>query len=148
MNEELKPLELNKSLVMNEDYKKIITSAENGRYRYHDYSKEIIQEIANKNTEGLYCNDINPIVQALFPQYLICSGLWDNFLMFEIKDNERANSPKYSYLDVGSYLDNDKEAKCNLLMEEILDLFYENKLSIHPCWIKALATVKEELEGK
>ena len=149
MKEKLKPLELNKSLVMNEEYKKVITSAEKGRYSYYDYSKEIIQEIANKDFEQLYCADARPIVQALFPKYLITSGLWDNFLMFEIVDNERANSPKYCYLDACSYLDNDDKARCNLLLEEIIDLFNKNDITPHESWITALREIKVKYaEGK
>ena len=144
MKKELKPLILNKSLEMNEEYKKNITSAENGRYSYFDYSKEIVQKIANKDFNQLYCADVRPIVQALFPQYLICSGLFDGFLMFEIKNNYRVDPPKYCYLDVGSYLNNNKEVKCNLLIEEIFDIFNKNDIKAHESWIKALEIIKKE----
>lgn len=138
-----KPLILNKELVVNEEYKKVITSAEEGSYEYYDFSKEKVQEIAIKNINNLTYYDACVLVQALFPKYLICSGLLDSFLMFEIKNNERKDPPKYCYYNLVNYLNNDKESKVNLLISEIIDLFKANNIQYHETWDKALKEVEE-----
>ena len=97
-------LTLNKTLVINENAKQIITTAEKGRYSYFDYSKETIQDIASKHPNELTQKTAFTIVQALFPEFLICSGLFDAFLMFEIKDNKRSDPPKFCYDHIHCYL--------------------------------------------
>lgn len=132
---------LNKKLEMDEEAKRIITTAEGGRYSYFDYTKEKIQEIALKNLDDIKRIDANILVQALFPKYLICGGLFDNFLMFEIKNNRRADPPKYCYYDLTSYLNNNNEVKFNYLASEIIDLFKVNDIQYNEQWNKLL---KEE----
>lgn len=132
---------LNKKLEIDEEAKKIIITAEGGRYLYFDYTKEKIQEIALKNLDDIKRKDANILVQALFPKYLICDGLFDNFLMFEIKNNKRVDPPKYCYYDLTSYLNNNKELKFNYLAFEIIDLFKANNIQYNEQWNKLL---KEE----
>lgn len=129
---------LNKKLEINEEAKNIITNA---RYSYFDYTKEKIQEIANKNLEDLKHKDACVLVQALFPNYLICGGLFDAFLMFEIEDNKRVDPPKYCYSNLTSYLDNNKKLKFNHLASEIIDLFETNNIQYNEEWHKL---IKEE----
>lgn len=138
-----KELTLNKNLTINEEYKKIITSAEKCRYSYFDYSKEKVQEIANKNLNDLKYTDAATLVQALFPQYLICSGLVDSFLMFEIKNGVRQDPPKYCYMHLDSFLNNDKKAKLNNLTSEIIDLFKSNNIKYNKHWDMLLEKIKE-----
>ena len=129
---------LNKKLEIDEEAKRIITTAEGGRYEYFDYTKEKIQEIASKNLDDIKMIDADVLVQALFPKYLICGGLFDCFLMFEIKKNRRADPPKYCYSDLTSYLNNDKESKFNYLASEIIDLFKVNDIQYNEQWNKLL----------
>ena len=129
---ELKELVLNKKLIINENQKKVITSAERGRYTYFDFSKEKITEIAQKPFSELTLLDGFSLVQALFPEYLICSGIFDCFLVFEIKNNKRIDPPKYWFNSFGSYLNN--KTNFNLLCKEIIDLFRKNDISYHYGW--------------
>lgn len=129
---------LNKKLEMDEEAKRIITTAEGGRYSYFDYTKEKIQEIALKNLDDIERNDADILVQALFPKYLICGGLFDCFLMFEIKKNRRIDPPKYCYCDLTSYLNNDDKLKFNYLAFEIVDLFKANDIQYNEQWNKLL----------
>ena len=131
-------LKLNKDLTINEEYKKVITEAERGRYNYFDFSKEKIQEIALKDLKDLKYNDAACLVQALYPQYLIGSGLFDGFLMFEIKKGVRVDPPKYCYGNLTSYLNNDKKTKFNYLAAEIIDLFKNNNIEYNQDWHKLL----------
>lgn len=127
-------LNLNKSLEINEEYKKIITSAEKGRYSYFDYDRESVQAVAKKNIKDVKQVDCFILVQALFPEYLICSGLIDCFLMFEIKNNYRVDPPKYYYSTLGSFLNNNKEVQANFLIDEIMDLFDKNNIECDNSW--------------
>ena len=131
-------LKLNKDLTINEEFKKIITEADNGRYSYFDFTKEKIQEIALKDLNDLKYDDAVTLVQALYPQYLICSGLIDCFLMFEIKKGVRVDPPKYYYCDLRSYLNNDKKTKFNHLATEIIDLFKNNNIDYNQDWHQLL----------
>jgi hypothetical protein len=131
-------LKLNKDLTINEEYKKVITEADSGRYSYFDFTKEKLQEIALKDLKDLKYNDAATLVQALYPQYLICSGLFDCFLMFEIKKGVRVDPPKYYYGDLQSYLNNDKKTKFNYLAAEIIDLFKNNNIEYNQDWHKLL----------
>lgn len=142
-------LKLNKTLVIDEESKKIITSAERGRYSYFDYTEEIIKNIAMKDMEEVTRNEWFAIAQALFPNYLICSGLIDSFLMFEIKNQVRIDPPKYYYCNLWSFLNNDREARVNLLVEEVKDLFNKNNINYHESWnIELFDKINSIKEGK
>lgn len=132
-------LKLNKNLVIDEKHKKVITDAEGGRYAYFDFTKDKIQEIAKKDLSELKLNDTFYLVQALFPEYLISSGLFDCFLMFKIKNGVRVDPPKYCYRNLQSYLNNDTESKFNYLAGEIIDLFKNNGIDYNQNWNKLLA---------
>jgi len=129
-----KELKLNKDLTIKEEYKKVITEAERRSYSYFDYTKEKIQEIASKDLTELKVKDGFYLVQALYPQYLVCSGLIDNFLIFEIKKGMRVDPPKYYYRNITSYLNNDDKNKFNYLAAEIVDLFKVNNIEYNKLW--------------
>lgn len=135
---------LNKNLEMNKDFKENIISAENGRYTYYDYDLQTIKDIAkvNPQTELTY-NNAATLVQVLFPEYLVCSGLFDSFIMFKVKDGRRGVSPKYCYRSLDSYLNNN-DKKDNLLIEEIVDLFKQNNIDYNKMWNEVLERIKGE----
>lgn len=130
----LEKLVLNKNLLVNKEDKKVIINAEGGRYGYFDFSKETIQEIANKELKEVKFNEWNSIIQALFPKHLICSGLFDCFLMFNIKNDKRVDPPKYYYRNLSSYLNNDEKSQLNKLNLEIKDLFIKNNIKWDNSW--------------
>ena len=137
MKTKLEALTLNKDLQLNKKYKDIIISAENGRYSYFDYSKDVIQNIANNNLSDIDWEDCAYLLQALFPQYLICSGLFDSFLMFEIENGKRSDPPKYFYKDLQSFLNNGEgKTQYNYLGNEIIDLFKANGIRYNSEWDK------------
>ena len=143
MKKELKELVLNKELIINESHKKTICSAEGGRYYYFDFTKEKISEIAQKNFSELEMEDGFYLVQALFPEYLICSGLFDCFVIFEIQNGVRQDPPKYFFRDLISYLNN--HTNFNLLCDEIIDLFKKNNIPYHYGWDVFSKEVKERV---
>lgn len=128
-------MKLNKDLTIFEKYSEKIRFAEKGRYCYFYFPKGKIQDIANlNNEEELTQNIAFTLAQALFPEYLICSGLFDSFLMFEIKDCARVDPPKYFYNHFGCFLNNKKDVKENHLGLEIKDLFKKNNIKYSSLW--------------
>lgn len=136
---------LNKNLEMNKDFKENIIFAENGRYTYYDYDLQTIKDIAKVDPQKeLTYNNVATLVQVLFPEYLVCSGLFDNFIMFKVKNGRREDSPKYCYRSLDSYLNNNNDKKDNLLIEEIVDLFKQNNIDYNKIWDEALERIKGE----
>lgn len=120
------------------DYSKWKKNIESKRYSYFDFNHEEIERIAKKNLQEVSNDEIRLLVQALFPEYLQCSGLFDAFLLFDVVDGERVDPPKYFYGNLRSYLNNDKEAKVNRLCDEIKELFQENEIECSEEWRKWL----------
>lgn len=138
-------IQLNKDLSIDfSKYKKEITTAENGRYSYFDFSKEAVSEIASKEIDDVSVPELRMLAQALFPEYLQCGGLFDGFLFFEIRQNRRVDPPKYYYCVLSSYLNNDKKAKVNRLSEEVKDLFEKNGISYSESWKQFFDGLKKE----
>ena len=126
-------IEANKDLSI--DFSEWKKNIESKRYSYYDFNKEIVEKIAKINDiEGVSNGDIRILVQALFPQYLECSGLFDSFLLFAVVDGVRIDPPKYFFGNLKSYLNNDKEAKVNRLSDEIKDLFERNNIEYSEMW--------------
>lgn len=122
---------LNKNLDF--DYEAIKANITKRRYGYYDFSKEKVEEIASKKVEEVG-NDVRVLVQALFPQYLQCSGLFDGFVLFNVVDGVRIDPPVYYYRSCSSYLNNDDKAKVNRLADEIKDLFESNGIQYSEGW--------------
>lgn len=104
--------------------------------------------IALKNIYDIEIVEAFSIVQALFPNYLVCSGLFDSFLLFEIKDGRRIDPPKYFYNHFASYLNDDKVAKCNKLIDEIMDLFEQNNITCDKSWYEYYEKTQQQNKEK
>ncbi|MEG2687541.1 MAG: hypothetical protein RSA24_00075 [Clostridia bacterium] len=128
-------IEANKDLSI--DFSEWKKNIESKRYSYYDFNKEIVERIAKINDIKSVSNkDIRVLVQALFPQYLECTGLIDYFLLFAVVDGVRIDPPKYYWFNLTSYLNNDKEAKVNRLSDEIKDLYEQNDIEYSEMWKK------------
>ena len=110
---------------------------------YFDFSREEVERIAKKNVKEVSTAEIRTLVQALFPQYLQCSGLFDGFLLFEVVNGERIDPAKYCYATCNSYLDNNDKVKANRLIEEIEDLFEQNEIDCSEDWKSYFRQAKE-----
>lgn len=116
-----------------EQKKEIVGSS----YTYYDYTKETIEEIAHKNVKDLVYQDGAILVQALYPKNLICSGLFDRFLVFECHNGDREDPPKFFFHN----LDN-KE-----LLDKIFAMFKREKIKPHSTW-ETLRSVVNKREDK
>lgn len=138
----LEKLTLSKTLELpSED---VIENIKGKRYDYFEFSREKIQEIASKDIAEINYKDAATLVQALFPNYLICSGLFDSFIMFETRNGIRIDPPKYWYRNLRSYLNNNEELKYNRLIDEMIDLFNQNDIVPHQSWLDFCNMLKEE----
>ena len=108
------------------------------RYSYFHFSKEVIQEIAHKKLEDVKWSDAAILVQALFPNNLICSGLIDCFLIFECFNGVRQDPPKYCYYNLSKRVNNCKNKDQLLLIEAIITLFEKNGIEADKSWYEYL----------
>lgn len=122
------------------DWKKNITSK---RYCYYDFDRSMVENIAKKNDDELTDRDFRVLVQSLFPQYLLCSGLFDSVVLFDVIDGVRIDPSKYCYRNIYSYLNNDNEVKVNRLINEIEELFKLNNIACSDDWTKSFKKSKE-----
>ncbi len=134
-------IETNKDLAIDySEWKKNITS---GGYTYFDFSRDEVERIAKKNVKEVSTVEIRTLAQALFPQYLQCSGLFDGFLFFDVFCGERIDPPKYCYATCSSYLNNNDRVKVNRLIDEIEDLFEQNEIDCSDDWKSYFRQAKE-----
>ncbi len=136
-----KQIILNKNLDF--DFRKIKENITKKRYCYYDFNKKKVQEIASKDLGEVSDGELCILVQALFPKYLVCSGLFDNYVFFDVADGVRIDPPVYFYHFLGSYLNNDREAKVNRLAYEIKDLFESNGIRYSQGWREYFNRLKE-----
>lgn len=130
---ETKRILTNKSLAINyAEWKKNITLF--GHDYYYDFNQDMVNNVAQKNIKDVKFEDLCVLAQALFPQYLLCHGLFDNFIFFEVEDGVRVDPPIYCYRNLRSYLNNDNDAKVNRLAFEIKDLFIQNNIVYSDSW--------------
>ncbi len=136
-------IETNKDLSI--DFSKWKANITKIRYKYFDFDKEKIEAIAKKNSEDDITDDnFRTIIQALFPQYLLCSGFIDSVIIFIVNNGVREDPPKYYYSDLRAYLNNDNEAKVNRLSDEIKDLFEKNEIEYSDLWKDFFSEEKNE----
>lgn len=133
----------NKDLTIdNVEVKKMIEEAD---YEYYDFSPTSISRIAQESDiKNIGNHDLKSLVQALFPDALICSGLFDGIVLFSVCGGKRIDPPKHWYCDFASYLDNDNNAKVNRLKDEIKDLFEKNNIKPSDEWKRYFETNGEE----
>ena len=125
------------------EWKKNITSK---RYSYYDFDRDKVESIAKKAVNEVSNDEIRTLVQALFPQYLQCSGFIDAFLFFDVINGVRIDPPKYYYGNCNSYLNNDSAANVNRLIEEIEDLFEQNEIDCSEDWKSYFKQAKEKAQ--
>ena len=130
----IKTVQIETNRDLTQDFSDSKQKIENARYRYYDYSRDKILEIVSKDIRAVEDHEIREIVQALFPDYLICSGLFDGILLFEIRNGTRVDPPKYFYRNLSAYLNNDEKSKVNRLKDEIKSMLEQNEIPYHDSW--------------
>ncbi len=116
-----------------------IEEAENKRgYTYYDFTEESCKALAAKHVKDLTYPEWCSFVQMLYPHDLICSGLFEPFLVFHInKKNKRQDPPAEHWenlMDKGSN---------GILIERIVSVLVENGIEPHESWKSCLETARE-----
>lgn len=124
-----------------EDDKKLI---ESGRYRYYDFTEEIVQNIVGKYINDVENTEWRILLQMLYPRNMIGSGLFQPILIFKIsKSGKRVDPPLEAY----NSIDDLKEDTC-LLFKIIEHIEQNSKLKIHNSWYKAKEKILKEEENR
>ena len=123
-----------------EDDKKLIESE---RYRYYDFTEEIIKQIMSKNISKVTNEQWRILLQMLYPKNMIGSGLFQPILIFKIsKSGERVDPPLEAYNSINDLKGN------NCLLFKIIEYIENNSnLKIHNSWYEAKESIKGGTEG-
>lgn len=120
-----------------EDDKRLI---ESGKYRYYDFTEEIVRKIVSKNINDVINEEWRILLQMLYPSNMIGSGLFQSILIFKIsKSGKRVDPPLEAYNSINDL----KEGTC--LLFQIIEYIEKNsKFKIHDSWYE----VKEKMLKK
>ena len=124
-----------------EEDKKLI---ESGRYKYYDFTEEIVQNIVSKYINDVENTEWRILLQMLYPRNMIGSGLFQPILIFKIsKSGKRVDPPLEAYNSINDL----KEDTC-LLFKIIEHIEQNSKLKIHNSWYKAKEKILKEEENR
>lgn len=120
-----------------EDDKKLI---ESGRYRYYDFTEEIVRKVVSKHISDVTNEEWRILLQMLYPNNMIGSGLFQPILIFKIgRNGKRVDPPLEAYNSINDL----KEGTC--LLFQIIEYIEKNsKFKIHDSWYE----VKEKMLKK
>ncbi len=120
-----------------EDDKSLI---ESGRYRYYDFTEEVVENIVSKHINDVENEEWRILLQMLYPSNMIGSGLFQPILIFKVsKSGKRIDPPLEAYNSI-----NDLEEGTCLLFQIIEYIEKNSKVKIHDSWYE----VKEEMLKK
>lgn len=134
------------SYSLNEASEDTIKNVTGKRYDYFHFSNKIVEEIAETPIEKFTWGQAAVIMQALFPNNLICSGLFDSFLIFEVENGNRIDPPKFYYRSLSSRVNNCDNKQQLRLIEVMLKLFETNNIKCHESWISYCEKYNKENE--
>ena len=131
----------NKMLNYKEENKTLI---ENGKYKYYDFTEEIINNIINKKINDVTNDEWRTLLQMLYPKNMIGSGLFQPILVFEIdKNGKRKDPPVAAYNSINDLKRNLIKADC--LLFRIMDYIEKNSnLKINESWYKEKEKILRE----
>ena len=113
---------------------------ESGKYRYYDFTEEIVENIINKHINDVENVELRILLQMLYPSNMIGSGSFQPILIFKIsKSGKRVDPPLEAY----NSIDDLKEDTC-LLFKIIEHIEQNSKLKIHNSWYKAKEKILKE----
>ncbi len=113
---------------------------ENARYRYYEFTEQIIENIVKKSIGDVTSEEWRILIQMLYPRNMIGSGLFQPILIFAIsKNGKRKDPPLEAYNQINDLKDND------CLLFRIIDYIEKNSnLKINKSWYE---TKEKMLQG-
>jgi hypothetical protein len=109
-------------------------------YSYHEFTEDSLRTLAAKPIQEIPGSEMYALVQMLYPHNLICSGLFDHCLVFDIVDGKRNDPPKEYWHDLAS------KGSDGILLDRIITALEENGVRVHESWKEALNRSKEAQE--
>lgn len=119
-----------------EDKKRVEKS---GRYTYYDFTEKDIEKITKINVKKVSNDDWKMLIQMLYPENIIGSGLFQPILVFEMDENgNRIDPPVEAY----NGLDDVKNGIC-LFFRIIEHIEKNSELKIDDSWYKLKEKIME-----
>jgi hypothetical protein len=120
----------------NQEDKARIEGEKHHNYTYYEFTEQSIRAISAKHVKDVESREWYTLVQMLYPENLICSGLFDSFLVFDIINQKRKDPPKEAYADLVT------AGKKSMLLERIIATLNEGGIEPHESWKSVLAKSK------
>lgn len=130
------------TLNYSEENKLAITEAENCRgYTYYEYTEEAVRAIATKAAAFVEEREWRSLLQMLYPDKLICSGLFEAFLVFEIKNGRRKDPPQEHWSNLVT------SGSDGVLLERFIAALAEHGIEVDESWHTVMKKEKQREEG-
>lgn len=95
---------------------------------HYDFTEEKTREIAAKDVRAVEYKEWCSLLQMLYPGTLICSGLFEPFLVFEVKDGRRVDPPKEHWPSLN------KPGTGGVLLEQFILALQEHGIEVNESW--------------
>lgn len=99
-------------------------------YSYYDFTEEKVREIAKKGAKEVTYKEWCCLLQMLYPRCMIASGLFEPFLVFEVRNGKRKDPPKEHWPDLVN------EGSAGVLLEGFVNFLDTEGITTHPSWRK------------
>lgn len=131
------------TLNYSKENKLAITEAENRRgYTYYEFTEESVRAIATKAVAFVEEREWRSLLQMLYPDKLICSGLFEAFLVFEIKNGRRKDPPQEHWSDLVT------PGSDGVLLVRFIAALAEHGIEVDESWHTVLKMEKQRAEGQ
>ncbi len=116
------------------------------RYSYYDFTDVQIKNVISKDIYDVSNKEWRMLIQMIYPENMIGSGLFQPILIFEIKKNgERKDPPIAAYNGIDDIKRDLIKADC--LLFRIMNYIEENSnFSFHESWKICKEKILKELE--
>lgn len=112
--------------------KALVCGADNRGYVYYEYTEESVRRIAAKEVSTVSDREWRSLLQMLYPDCLICSGLFEPLLVFEIKSGRRKDPPHEHWRDLVT------PGSDGVLLERFIRALAGHGIEIHESWHKII----------
>ena len=111
------------------EYKKVVEKS--GRYKYYDYTEEMVKKIIVKNIKDVENEEWRILLQMIYPKNMIGSGLFQPILIFKIgKEGKRKDPPVEAYDGITKellskiieYIEKNSDLKINNTWKEHIEI--------------------------
>lgn len=123
--------------------KVLIEEAENKRgYSYYEFTEESIKSISKKELKDVTSHEWRSLLQMLYPQGLICSGLFEPLLVFKIENGKRIDPPYEHWFSI------DEKGSNGIPLERFISALEGSNISVNESWKTHLVKAKKKSEEK